>query len=282
MKNYGKFVQTMNMEEIKNSVAAILHSRKADVDIQQLIPKLIQLIDLTTLEATDNKAKITALCNKARTPITTTSGEVTPAAVCVYPVFVAQAAEELRGTGVKIAAVAGGFPSGQMPIHLRLAEVEWTVQQGADEIDMVISRGRLLEGDEDFVRYEIEQHKKACGTAHLKVILETGELQTPDLIYRASIIAMEAGADFIKTSTGKISPAATLDAAYIMLNAISEFHKKTGKKVGFKPAGGITTPDAAIDYYLLVEHILGDRWLHPDLFRIGASRLYDALLNAFK
>lgn len=267
------------MEEITKKVKEILNEKRQLVDEKTILPKIIQYIDLTTLEATDNTAKISTLCHKAKTPINTLLGIVRPAAVCVYPVFVKQAAEELANTNILIAAVAGGFPSGQMPLNLRIAEVEWTVQQGAQEIDMVISRGKFLEGDYNFVRHEIEKHKAACGNAKLKVILETGELQTEENIYLASLIAMEAGADFIKTSTGKISPAATLESSYVMLKAIAEFYKKTGKKIGFKPAGGITTSNIAIDFYLLVDYMLGEQWLNPNLFRIGASRLYDEIVQ---
>jgi deoxyribose-phosphate aldolase len=220
------------------------------------------------------------LCRKASSLRDTGIGADSVAAVCVYPVFVSDAANMLQSTNVKVASVAGGFPSGQMPLHLRVAETAWAVEQGAGEIDMVISRGKLLSGDEDFIFREVEEHKKACGKAHLKVILETGELVNPVLIQKASEIAIAAGGDFIKTSTGKIQPAATLEASWIMLNVIREHYEKTGIRIGFKPAGGIATADDAIDYYLLVRNVLGGDWLNPKLFRFGASRLFDNVLKS--
>lgn len=246
---------------------------------KKIYGELVGFIDLTSLEAVDNKERIDALIQKALSTIKPEAELNGVAAVCVYPVFVRQVADGLKGTKIQIAAVAGAFPSGQSPLHLRLEEVKYTVAEGATEIDMVISRGRMLAGDRDFVFHEVAEHKKACGNAHLKVILETGELKDPLFIYDASMISMEAGADFIKTSTGKIQPAATLEASWVMLEAIKDFYHKTGKKVGFKAAGGIAEPDVAVHYYLLVRKILGDEWLTPSLFRIGASRLLDKLLQ---
>jgi deoxyribose-phosphate aldolase len=260
--------------------SALSEEKNKGYDRITALKNILGLMDLTTLEGSDNERRVQQLCMKAVSLKDTGIGVDSVAAVCVYPVFVATAKKMLTGSRVRVAAVAGGFPSGQMPLHLRLEEVRWTVDQGADEIDMVISRGKMLGGDIEFITQEVKDHKKACGSAHLKVILETGELQTPELIRQASNIAIEAGADFIKTSTGKVQPAATPEASWVMLHAIREHFEKTGKKIGFKPAGGIATAEDAIDYYLLVRHILGEQWLCPELFRYGASRLFDSVLKA--
>jgi deoxyribose-phosphate aldolase len=236
---------------------------------------LLSCIDLTSLEGSDNKGKITELCHKACS--FGQSGFPLPAAVCIYPPFVGLAKDQLKGTGILVATVAGAFPSGQSPLALRLEEVRYSINEGADEIDMVISRGRLLEGDESFVYDEIAATREACKAVTLKVILETGELKTPSVIRRASEIAIAAGADFIKTSTGKIQPAATEEAVRIMLEVIREQFQKSGKRTGIKPAGGISEPEQALKYYKLVEQVLGTDWLNKNLFRIGASRLADGL-----
>lgn len=236
---------------------------------------LLSCIDLTTLEGSDNTVRIVELCRKACS--FGESGLPLPAAVCVYPPFVRLAKNQLKGTGIRVAAVAGAFPSGQSPLAVRLEEVRYTVNEGADEIDMVISRGRLLEGDESYVFDEITAFREVCKDVHMKVILETGELRSPALIRKASEIAIAAGTDFIKTSTGKIQPAATEEAMEIMLEVIREHYEKSGKKIGIKPAGGISEPGQALQYYLLTERILGTGWLNKNLFRIGASRLADGL-----
>jgi deoxyribose-phosphate aldolase len=233
---------------------------------------IMSLIDLTTLEGADTKQKVVALCNKAK--------QHNVAAICVYPPFAKLVREQLAGTNIQTACVAGAFPAGQSPIHIKTAEVAYTVEQGAQEIDMVISRGTFLEGDYATVGAEIKAIKEACGNAHLKVILETGELQTPENIKLASEISIANGGDFIKTSTGKVAVNATPEAAFVMLNVIREHYEKTGKKIGFKPAGGIATPADAEVYVKLVYGILGEEWLTPKLFRIGASRLVDALVGA--
>ncbi|MCX6247690.1 MAG: deoxyribose-phosphate aldolase [Bacteroidetes bacterium] len=236
---------------------------------------LLSCIDLTTLEGSDNNGKIIELCHKALS--FGESGLPLPAAVCVYPPFVKLAKVQLNGSGIRVASVAGAFPSGQSPLSVRLEEVRYAVNEGADEIDMVISRGRLLEGDDQYVFDEIAAIREVCKEVHLKVILETGELRTPSLIRKASVIAIAAGADFIKTSTGKIQPAATEEAMAVMLEVIREEHTKSGKKIGIKPAGGISEPGQALNYYHLTGQILGPEWLNKNLLRIGASRLADAL-----
>lgn len=235
-------------------------------------------LDLTTLEGCDNDKTIEELCNKAKS--LNKSGLPDVAAVCVYPVFVKQAKVLLADTSVKVASVAGAFPSGQSPIEIKVQEVAYAVNEGADEIDMVISRGKFLQGDYIEVFDEINAIKAACNNAHLKVILETGELKDLNLIYDASILALKAGGDFIKSSTGKIPVSATPEAAYVMLHAIRDYYEKTGRMTGFKAAGGISTPEQAITYIRLVEEILGVEWLTNKLFRIGASRLATNLTAA--
>jgi len=238
---------------------------------QDAICFALNCIDLTTLEGNDNTQKIETLCKNAM--------EYQTAAVCVYPVFVKQSKEILHNTPVKVASVAGAFPSGQLPIELKISEVEYAVAQGADEIDIVISRGLFLEEKYETVFNEIVAIKNVCQNAHLKVILETGELIEPDFVYKASMLAMHAGADFIKTSTGKIKINATPEAFLIMLDAIFQFFKETNKKIGIKPAGGITDVDTTLLYLKLLEKTLNINWLKKDLFRIGASRLASQLHN---
>lgn len=241
---------------------------------------VLSILDLTTLEGKDTKSDIDNLCKKAVSYAS--RGLPNVAAVCVYPVFVKQAKLLLNETGIKIASVAGAFPSGQSPLHIKLSEIKYAIDEGADEIDMVISRGKFLQGDFNEVADEVKAIKDVCGSVHLKVILETGELNDPNAIYKASVLAIGAGADFIKTSTGKISPAATLEASFIMLKAIREHYERTGVRIGFKPAGGISTPDQAYSYIRLVESVAGPEWLTKDLFRIGASRLANNLAESLK
>ncbi|HEY0031497.1 MAG TPA: deoxyribose-phosphate aldolase [Bacteroidia bacterium] len=229
----------------------------------------LSLVDLTTLEGKDTDESVRALCRKAH--------ETGTAAVCVYPAMVAVAKQQLKSSGRKVASVAGAFPSGQLPLNLRLAEVKYAIEQGADEIDMVISRGKFLEGNYDVIYEEIAAFKAVCGAVTLKVILETGELETLDNIRLASDIALHAGADFIKTSTGKIVVNATLPAVCVMLQAIKDFQISSGKKCGIKPSGGISDGNTAAKYLRLAEMILGKEWLTPALFRFGASRLVDNL-----
>jgi deoxyribose-phosphate aldolase len=238
----------------------------------------MSMMDLTTLEAKDTPGKVKQLCTKAMFPHASIPGIPSVAAVCVYPNLVRVAKEALKGSKVKVAAVATAFPSGMSSRKVKLEETRWAVNEGADEIDMVISRGHFLSGDYNFVFDEIAAVKEACGKAHLKVILETGELSTLDNVRRASDIAMQAGGDFIKTSTGKIQPAATLPVTLVMLEAIRDFYYETGKKIGMKPAGGIATAKLAIQYLVVLRETLGNDWLTPDLFRFGASSLANDLL----
>ena len=251
---------------------------------------IISMIDLTTLEGADTPGRVKQMCAKARFPIPSgvdadfsqhPKARPMPsvAAVCVYPSMVPHAVKALKGTDINIASVATAFPAGQLPLSIKLADVKAAVKAGANEIDMVINRGAFLSGDYQTVFDEILQIKEACGDAHLKVILETGELHTYDRVQMASHLAMLAGGDFIKTSTGKVSPAATLPVTLVMLNAIKDYHKATGVKVGMKPAGGIRTAKQAIHYLCMVNEVLGQDWLTPDLFRFGASSLLNDVLK---
>src|SRR5690606_28038755 len=238
----------------------------------------VRMVDLTTLEGADTPGKVRTLCAKARRPDPTDPTCPPVAAVCVYPSLVATAAAELAGTGIQVASVATAFPSGQAPLAVKIADTEAAVAAGATEIDMVINRGAVLAGDYRQAYEEIVAVKQACGPAHLKVILETGELATYDNVRRASWLAMLAGADFIKTSTGKVSPAATLPVVLVMLEAVRDFRAATGRQVGVKAAGGIRSAKDAIRYLVLVNETVGEDWLDPQWFRFGASTLLNDLL----
>ena len=238
----------------------------------------IRCMDLTTLEGSDTSGKVIALCAKAIRPKPGDATIPSVAAVCVYPARVPDAHTHLSGSGVLVASVATAFPSGQSFASIKVAEVKEAVAAGADEVDMVIDRGAFLAGDYQAVYDEIVAVKEACGTAHLKVILETGELGTYDAIRRASILAMAAGADFIKTSTGKIQPAATLPVSLVMMESIRDFRRETGRVVGFKAAGGIRSAKQAIAYLVLLYETLGAEWMTPERFRLGASTLLNDVL----
>jgi len=239
----------------------------------------VAMMDLTTLEGKDTPGKVEYLCHKALNPMGPEADVPRCAAVCVYPAMVKFARKCLgEGSGVNVASVATGFPSGQYPLKTRLEETKRAVRDGADEIDMVIDRGAFHAGDHQRVADEIAAIKDACGTAHLKVILETGELVTYDNVRLACQLAMEAGADFIKTSTGKVSPAATMPVTLVMLEAIRDYYFDTGVKIGMKPAGGIRTAKQALHYLVMLKETLGDDWLTPDLFRFGASTLINDVL----
>ena len=244
---------------------------------------VLSMIDLTTLEGKDSPGKVKQLCYKAAHLHDQFPNLPSVAAICVYPTMVPIAKETLEGTNINVASVATAFPSGMTSLEYKLEEVKMVVTAGADEVDMVISRGKFLQGEYNYVADEIAQVKEACGEAHLKVILETGELVTLDNVRLASDIAMEAGADFIKTSTGKVSPAATPPVVLVMLEAIRDYYKKTGKMIGMKPAGGISKAKLAIQYLVMVRETLGQDWLTSDLFRFGASSLAnDVLMQILK
>ena len=238
----------------------------------------IRMIDLTTLEGKDTPGKVHALCQKAKRPDPSDPSIPGVAAICVYPALVAEAKAALAGSGVRVASVATGFPSGQTFLEIKLAETSLAIEAGADEVDMVIDRAAFLSGDYAAVFDEIVAVKAACGETHLKVILETGELGTYDNVRRASLLAMAAGADFIKTSTGKVTPAATLPVTLVMLEAIRDFERRTGREVGMKPAGGIRTSKQAIAYLVVLYETLGPRWMTPERFRFGASSLLNDVL----
>src|SRR5215207_4452276 len=244
----------------------------------QALKLALSMIDLTTLEGADSPGKVQQMCYKAAHLADNVPDTPRVAAVCVYPTLVKIAKDALDGTGIKVAAVATGFPSGQYPLNVKLDDTRFAVGEGADEIDMVISRGHFLAGDYNYVFDEIAQVKEACGHAHLKTILETGELGSYDQVRKASDLAMHAGSDFIKTSTGKVTPAATLPVTLVMLEAIRDFYHATGKKIGMKPAGGIATAKLAIQYLVVLRETLGQDWMTPDLFRLGASKLANDIL----
>ena len=239
---------------------------------------VMSMLDLTTLDAKDTPGKVKQLCVKAIQPSIEYADVPSVAAVCVYPKFVAVAKKALEGTGIHVAAVATAFPTGMSTLDVKIRETKFALSEGADEIDMVISRGEFLRGEYTYVFDEIATIKDACGDAHLKVILETGELSTLDNVRKASDLAMHAGGDFIKTSTGKIQPAATQPVTLVMLQAIRDYYYKHNKKIGMKPAGGISTSKIALQYLVMLNETLGDDWMTPDLYRFGASSLANDLL----
>lgn len=275
----NKSTYNYSLQDTNQRIEAIVSEGLKSVNTIDAYRTILSLVDLTTLEGSDNEAKIKVLCKQAES--FKDQGDKVPnvAAVCVYPPFVKQAKALLKGKSINVASVAGAFPSGQSPIEIKVAEIKYAVSEGADEIDMVISRGKFLSGDYKTVGEEISAIKEACGETHLKVILETGELQSLNNIRLASDIAIASGGDFIKTSTGKIQPAATEQAFIVMLDAIKSEFDRSGKMIGIKPAGGIAEPEDALRYYLLVESILGNKWLNAELFRFGASRLATKILN---
>jgi deoxyribose-phosphate aldolase len=269
-------------ERIQNRINNILIEERARLDLQKAYREILSIIDLTTLEGADTHDKVANLAKQASSYASKEKRIPNVAAVCVYPTLVKTVKDNLSDRNVKVASVAGAFPSGQSPIDIKISEVKYAIGQGADEIDMVISRGTFLEGDYNTVEQEVKAIKMVCKKAHLKVILETGELGSHDNIRKASELSILGGADFIKTSTGKIPISATLHAALVMLDTIKEYHKKTGIKIGIKPAGGISRPDLAIDFYLLVKNILGEDWINKNHFRIGASRLASNIFDLIK
>ncbi len=238
----------------------------------------LNMIDLTTLEGKDTDGKVKQLCYKARHLHDAYPDLPTVAAICVYPSMVGVAKKALGDSGIKVASVATAFPSGQSTRDIKIRDTKYAISQGADEIDMVISRGKFHQGEYNFVFDEIAVIKETCGNKRLKVILETGELGTYDKVRRASDIAMYAGADFIKTSTGKISPAATMPVTLVMLEAIRDFYYKTGKKIAMKPAGGISKAKLALHYLVMLQEVLGEGWMNNEWFRFGASSLANDIL----
>lgn len=265
--------------KVASEVKNIIQGGLGNYTEKEALSIILNCIDLTTLEGADTKSKVDALCEKGLTYANKGKDIPNVAAICVYPTFAQQVSEKLKGSGIKTACVAGAFPAGQSPLFVKLIEVKYAVDEGAEEIDMVISRGTFLEGDYNTIYNEVLAIKQFCGEAHLKVILETGELQNLRNIRISSDISIAAGADFIKTSTGKINPAATEEAFYVMLQAIKSHFEKTGKMIGIKPAGGIAEPEQALNYFKLVNTVLGEKWLNNKYFRMGASRLADKILD---
>lgn len=265
-------------EQIERKINDITANSSSLYDIKNL-KKLFSLIDLTSLNSTDTEAQIVDMIGKVNDFPSHYPDYSNVAAICVYPALIPVVKKNLSASKVSIASVVGGFPASQTFIEVKTAETKRTVKEGAKEADMVISIGKMQSGEYDSVFEEIKAIKEACGGAHLKVILESGVLAEPQLIKDASILALEAGADFLKTSTGKMPESATLDAFYIITQTIQEYFIKTGKKVGLKPAGGISTGRQAVDYLAIVKHNLGDAWFNPSCFRIGASSLANNILS---
>ena len=269
-----------NTSAIERRCATLPGRRSVKKDYQAAwLCRAISCIDLTTLSGDDTSGRVARLCAKARQPVRADILQalgmegLTVGAVCVYHDMIAPAKHALAGSGIPVAAVSTGFPAGLSPFHLRVAEIEDSVKAGADEIDIVISRRHVLTGDWQALYDEMRAFRAACGPAHVKAILATGELGSLRNVARASLICMMAGADFIKTSTGKESVNATLPVSLVMIRAIREFHQRTGYRIGYKPAGGISKAKDALTYLALIKEELGDRWLRPDLFRFGASSL---------
>ena len=283
LQTRGAFFPTMNpttIDQVMTEERAAAFTKRSIKTSAKLagLKMVVSMMDLTTLEGKDTPGKVAYLCRKAIAPAEPRFGVPSCAAVCVYPNLVRAAKLFVGDSGVKVAAVATAFPSGAMPLRVKLADVRMAVGFGADEIDMVIDRGAFLAGEYARVSDEIAAVKEACGDAHLKVIFETGELQTYDNVRVASDLAMRAGADFIKTSTGKVSPAATLPVTLVMLEAIRDYFYETGVRIGMKPAGGIRTAKESLAYLVMLAETLGDDWLTPDLFRFGASTLANDVL----
>lgn len=251
------------------------------IDRLEALKIVLSCIDLTSLEGSDTNVKIFSMCEQARS-FSEEGDAPNPAAVCFFPNFIRTAKKLLKGTGIKVAAVAGGFPSGQLPLHLKSAEIAYVITEGADEVDIVIARGKILENECQGAYDELDKLREVAKGVKLKVILETGELETVFKIRRASEVAIRAGADFLKTSTGKLKPAATPEDLLIMLDTIREYHEKYGKMIGVKPSGGISTPDDALKYFVLVKEVLGEKWLNNKYFRIGASKLAYKIYSEIK
>lgn len=280
---YAQYNCDLKDADVKSAVEAILAKDFAKNNTVEVYKKCLNSIDLTSLLGTDTEEKIAEMMRKVNDFPKNFPNLPNVAAVCVYPSLVPVTREVLnKNNGVNIAAVAACFPASQSFIEVKVAETALTVKAGADEIDVVISLGKFMSGAHSEVYDELSELKAACKNAHLKVILESGSLRSAVEIKQASLLAMAAGADFIKTSTGKTEPVATLEAAYVMCGAIKEYYKKTGIKVGFKPAGGVSTTEEAVQFYTVVKAILGDEWMNNKLFRFGASRLANNLLSSIE
>ncbi len=277
---YSQYNCELDDAKIEKAIEDILAKKCAANNNVEVWKKCFSMIDLTSLNSTDTYEKIGEMMMKVNNFKSEYPDMPNVAAVCVYPALVPTAKAVLEVPGVNIAAVAAGFPASQTFIESKVAETALSVQAGANEIDVVISIGKFFSGLHSDVTEELEEIKGACRAAHLKVILESGALRSAKEIKQASICAIAAGANFIKTSTGKMEPAATLKAAYVMCGAIKEYYEKTGEKIGFKPAGGIVTTEEAVQFYTIVKHVLGEEWMNNELFRFGASRLANNLLSS--
>jgi len=279
--------KTINFEEVSQIDSNVIDEQVAyfqsvsldkEATVQDL-KMILNMIDLTTLDGRDTEAKVKRMCSKAVNLHSTFENIPSVAAICIYPSMVRVAKKELRNSAIKLASVSTGFPSGQSVLAVKLFETQIALDEGVDEIDMVISRGKFLEGEYNFVFDEIAKMKNLCQDKTLKVILETGELGTLDNVRKASEIAIYAGADFIKTSTGKVQPAATMSSTLVMLQAIKSYYQKTGIQIGIKPSGGISTSEVAFSYLIMIKEVLGDTWLTNSLTRFGASSLSNEVLT---
>ena len=275
----GKYETNLDDDKIARETAALIEKHLSENDTAEVKKFLFHCIDLTTLKCTDSEQSVMKFTEKVNEFDDKYPDLDNVAAICVYPNMAEIVNDTLEADHVNIACVSGGFPSSQTFTEVKVAETAMALHAGADEIDIVIPVGKFLEGDYEGMCDEIEELKEVCGDKHLKVILETGALKTASNIKKASILSMYSGADFIKTSTGKENPAATPEAAYEMCNAIKEYHRETGRKIGFKPAGGINTVKDALTYYTIVKEVLGKEWLNNQLFRLGTSRLANLLLS---
>lgn len=275
----GKYETNLDDDKIARETAALIEKHLSENDTAEVKKFLFHCIDLTTLKCTDSEQSVMKFTEKVNEFDDKYPDLDNVAAICVYPNMAEIVNDTLEADHVNIACVSGGFPSSQTFTEVKVAETAMALHAGADEIDIVIPVGKFLEGDYEGMCDEIEELKEVCGDKHLKVILETGALKTASNIKKASILSMYSGADFIKTSTGKENPAATPEAAYVMCNAIKEYHRETGRKIGFKPAGGINTVKDVLTYYTIVKEVLGKEWLNNQLFRLGTSRLANLLLS---
>ncbi len=277
-----KILSDFNLDVDHDQVNQLLEQIKGKLPSpgdKELLKKIFGLIDLTSLSERDNIDNISSLCEKVNMLADTYPSVPAVAAVCVYPELISVVKEKLENPLVSIASVGGGFPGSQTFTNIKVMEIEQAVEQGAEEIDIVLPVGKFLMGDLEYVEYEIQIIKQRLGPVHLKVILETGSLKDFSLIRKASLLAIGAGADFIKTSTGKVVPGATPEAMIVMCMAIKDYYNRTGRKIGIKPAGGISDSPTAILYYSIVEEILGEDWLNSERFRIGASSLANRILS---
>ncbi len=275
----GEYTPAMNDEEVTVVVKKLIEEKVEENNTLEAKRLLFNCIDLTTLKCTDNEESVLRLTEKVNELDDKYPDIKNVAAICVYPNFAKIVSESLEVENVEVACVSGGFPSSQTFQEIKIAETAMAIHDGATEIDIVLSIGKFLSGDYEGVCDEIQELKNVCGDKHLKVILETGALKTAENIKKASILSIYSGADFIKTSTGKENPAATPEAAYIMCSTIKEYYQKTGRKIGFKPAGGINSIHEALVYYTIVKEVLGEEWLTNELFRLGTSRLANLCLG---